>query len=160
MNPVAWVVGLVLPACGFPGAQGLPKPPLMDTTQIERPSSPNTALAAPEGFSPRPDIVLPVYKVPAATLFAAARAVASAQPRTYPAAEYPAQLQAHYVARSALFNFPDLITVQVRAETDDRSDLVVWSRSIYGRSDLGVNRERVHAWLDALQGTLPSSTER
>ena len=65
MNPVAWLVGLVLPACGFPGAQGLPPPPLMDTAHIERPSSPNTALAAPDGFSPKPDIVTPIYKVPA-----------------------------------------------------------------------------------------------
>ena len=28
------------------------------------------------------------------------------------------QLQVHYVARSAVFNFPDLITVQVPAKTE------------------------------------------
>ena len=64
------------------------------------------------------------------------------------------------MARSALFNFPDLITVQVRAETPGSSDLILWSRSVYGESDLGVNKKRVQAWLDALQSKLPPSTER
>ena len=113
MNPIAWLIGLILPACGFPAAEGLPTPPPMDTAQIVRPASPNTALAAPEGFNPPPDIVTPSYPVPADRLFALIQAVAAAQPRTYQAALYPDRLQAHYVARSALFNFPDLIMVQV-----------------------------------------------
>jgi hypothetical protein len=28
---------------------------------------------------------------------------------------------------------------------------VIWSRSVYGRSDFGVNRQRTKAWLAALQ---------
>jgi uncharacterized protein (DUF1499 family) len=55
-----------------------------------------------------------------------------------------------------LLNFPDLVTVQVNAEGADRSTLVIWSRSVYGRSDFGVNRERTLSWLAALQ----QSTER
>lgn len=160
MNPVAWLVSFLLPACGFPAAQGLPRPPPMDIAKIERPSSPNTALAAPAGFSPRPDLVTTVYKVPAETLFTAIQAVAAEQPRTYQAALYPAQLQVHYVARSALFNFPDLIAVQVRTETPDTSGLILWSRSVYGESDLGVNKTRVQTWLDALQGKLSSPAAR
>lgn len=160
MNPFAWLIGLVLPACGFPAAAGLPMPSPMDIAHIVRPSSPNTALAAPEGFSPRPDVVTPPYKIAPAGLFALVQDVAGSQPRTYLAALYPDQLQVHYVARSALFNFPDLITVQVREVPPGRSDLIVWSRSVYGRSDLGVNRKRVEAWLAALQTKLPPSSER
>ena len=75
----------------------------------------------------------------AARLFAAVHAVAAAQPRTFLAASYPDRLQDHWVARSAVFNFPDLITVQVAA-AGPTSTLVLYSRSVYGRSDLGVNR--------------------
>ena len=121
MNPLAWLIGLILPACGFPAAEGLPTPPPMDTAQIVRPASPNTALAAPEGFNPPPDIVTPAYPVQADRLFAVIQAVAAGQPRTYQAALYPDRLQAHYVARSAVFNFPDLIMVQVTKADADSS---------------------------------------
>jgi uncharacterized protein (DUF1499 family) len=160
MNPIAWLIGLAMPACGFPAAQGLPTPPVIDVAHIVRPSSPNTALAAPRGFDPPPDIVTPPYNVPANRLFALLQDVAASQPRTYPAALYGEQLQVHYVARSAVFNFPDLIMVQVREDGPDRSDLIMYSRSVYGESDLGVNRKRVESWIAALQTKLPPSSER
>lgn len=157
MNPLAWLIGLILPACGLPGAQGLPTPPLMDTAHIVRPSSPNTALAAPAGFTPKPDIVTPVFKVPPDRLFAIVRQVAVGQPRTFESAAYPAQLQVHYVARSAVLNFPDLVTVQVQPNGADGSTLIIYSRSIYGYGDLGVNRRRVTTWLAAINKDLPSN---
>jgi uncharacterized protein (DUF1499 family) len=160
MNPLAWLVGLILPACGFSGAEGLPPPSMVDVAHITRPASPNTALAAPAGFSPRPDIVTPAYHLAAPDLLAAMQAVAASQPRTFQAGLFTDGLQVHYVARSAAFNFPDLITVQVRAESPDTSDLIIYSRSVYGESDFGVNRKRIEAWLAALQGKLPPASER
>jgi len=160
MNPIAWLVSLALPACGFPAAEGLPTPPLMDIAHIVRPASPNTALAAPSGFIPSPDVVTPSYHLPAGRLFALIQGIAASRPRTYQAALYPDQLQASYVARSAVFNFPDLIMMQVRQEGPDSSELIVYSRSVYGHSDLGVNRKRVEAWLAALRTKLPSPSER
>ena len=159
MNPLGWLVGLVLPACGYAAAGGLPAPP-MDVTHIVRPSSPNTALAAPKGFNPPADLVTKSYRLTPDRLFAMVREVAGSQPRTFQAALYPDQLQAHYVARSAVFNLPDLITVQVRQAGADSSELIVYSRSVYGHSDLGVNRKRVEAWLAALRAKIPSSSER
>ena len=76
MNPIAWLVSLVLPACGFAGAAGLPPPQPMDPAQIVRPASPNTALAAPQGFRPTPDIVTAPYKMSPDRLFALIREVA------------------------------------------------------------------------------------
>ncbi len=93
MNPLAWLIGLVLPACGLPAAEGLPTPPPMDTAHIVRPASPNTALAGPEGFNPPPDIVTPSYPLQADRLFSLIQAVASGQPRTYQTALYPDRLQ-------------------------------------------------------------------
>ena len=160
MNVLAWLISLALPACGFPAAEGLPTPPFIDPAQIVRPASPNTALAAPQGFRPPPDIVTPAYPVTAERLFATIRETAAGQVRTWPAALYPDRLQAHYVTRSKVLNFPDLIMVQVVRETPDSSGLIVYSRSVYGQSDLGVNRKRVEAWLAALLPKLTSSSER
>src|SRR4051812_33567907 len=97
MRPLAWLLGLALPACAGTGASGLPHPALTDVEHLERSASPNTALAAPAGFAPAPDIVTPLFAVAASTLYAAIRTVAAAQERTYLAAEYPNERQVHYV---------------------------------------------------------------
>ena len=160
MNSLAWLLGLVLPACGGAGANGLPVPPPMDVTHLVRPASPNSALAAPNGFSPPPDIRTPVYPVPADRLYAAIQAVAAAQPRTFSLAAYPDRLQADWVARSAVFNFPDVIMAQVSPAGRNEATMVLYSRSVYGYSDLGVNRQRVAAWLAALNRTIETPKER
>lgn len=150
MNPLPWLLSLIMPACGAEGAQGLPVPRQMDMTAIVRPASPNTALAGPVGLNPAPDVATPPYAVPPARLFAAIRAVAAEQARTFPAATFEEAKQAHYVVRTALLNFPDLVTVSVAGPDDGPSTLVIYSRSVYGHSDLGVNRKRVEAWLASL----------
>ena len=155
MTPLAWLIGLFLPACGQLGASGLPVPPVMDMASIQRPASPNTALAAPPSFLPVPDVETGVYALSAAKLYESILAVASAQPRTFPAAAYPDQLQVHFVARSALFNFPDLIAIQAQPVGPDASTLAIWSRSVYGHSDLGANRKRVLALLASLSAQAP-----
>ncbi len=160
MNPLAWLLGLVLPACGFPAAEGLPTPPLMDVAHIARPATPNTSLAAPQGFGPPPDILTRPYAMSADGLFALVRQVAGEQPRTCQAAIYPDALQVHYVARSAVFNFPDLIMAQVQNDGPNRSGLIIYSRSVYGRSDLGVNGRRLRTWIAALQAKIPPSSEK
>ena len=160
MTPLAWLVGFVLPACAAAGAGGLPPPQLTDMSHIHRPASPNTALAAPAGSEPAPDVVTPVFPVPASRLYAGVVAMATGQPRTFLAAEYPAEQQVHFVARSAVFNFPDLIVAQVSEAGADRSTLVLYSRSVYGYSDLGVNRRRLDDWLAALRAQFNHPDER
>ena len=144
------LVGLLLSACSGHGPDGLPVPPPMDFSHIERPGTPNTALAAPAGFVPAPDIVTRHYDVPADRLYAAVKRVAMEQPRTYLQIAYDDRRQAHFVARSAVFNFPDLIAFQVA----DDGTLILWSRSVYGKSDIGVNRRRLAAWLSVLDAAL------
>jgi uncharacterized protein (DUF1499 family) len=156
LTALAWLLGLILPACGADGAAGLPPPVLLDMTRIERPATPNSFLAGPPGMRPAPDLVLEPLQLPAQKLWQEARSVFGSQPRVYVAAEFPEQLQEHYVVRSALLNFPDLVTVQVEPVAAETSTLVIWSRSVYGRSDFGVNRQRTAAWL----ATLQQSTER
>jgi uncharacterized protein (DUF1499 family) len=159
MTLLAMLLGLVLPACGQAGAAGLPAPAPIDFSHLRRPGTPNTALAAPAGFAPKPDLVTPAYKIPAADLFAAAQRVAASQPRIWQQAAFPDRMQADYVARSAVLNFPDLVTIQVlpgQALPDGAAQarLILWSRSVYGRSDFGVNRRRVAAWLTLLDAAV------
>ena len=160
MMLLARLIGFLLPACGASGAGGLPIPTLLDMSHIQRPPSPNTALAAPAGSSPTPDIVTPVFQVAPARLYDAVIAVAAAQPRTFVAATYPAERQAHFVVRSAWFNFPDLVTAQIGEAGGETSTLVLYSRSVYGRSDLGVNRQRLDSWLAALGTKINQPGER
>jgi len=160
MSPLAWLLGLFLPACGASGAAGLPAPALMDMKYLSRPASPNTAIAAPAGSQPAPDLVTPRFPLPAARLYDLLVAVAIGQPRTFLAAQYVAERQAHFVARSAVLNFPDLITAHVAEAGPDGSTLVLYSRSVYGYSDFGVNRKRLSTWLAAITRKINQSDER
>ena len=58
-------------------------------------------------------------------------------------------LAATYVQTSALLAFPDYISVKA-VPVGDGAGLVIWSRSRFGKSDLGVNRERIEEWLAKL----------
>lgn len=51
-----------------------------------------------------------------------------------------------YITRSKLIGFPDYTTVQ-----QDGDMLEIYGRLRFGRSDMGVNRARVGAWVNALQ---------
>jgi uncharacterized protein (DUF1499 family) len=149
MRLAAMILGLVLPACGMQGAAGVPDAAPLDFARLSRPASPNTALAAPSGFGPALDIASPHYDVPPAVLYGALRRVAEAEPRVFVQARFDSARQAAYVARSAFWNFPDL--VQIAAVPDGTgSQPVIYSRSLYGHSDVGVNRKRVEAWLARL----------
>ena len=160
MTSLAWLIAFWLPARGAPGAQGLLAPPLLDFAKLARPASPNTALAAPAWFRPAREIVMPTYQVLASRPYAAIGQVAAAQPRTYPSATYPDRLQDDWVARSALFNFSDLVTAQVDSAGCNAATLLLYSRSVYGYPALGANRRRVQAWLAALDRALNPAKER
>jgi len=155
MSPLAWLLGLFLPACAASGVAGVPAPALMDMKYLSRPARPNSALAAPAGSQPAPDLVTPRFPLPASRLYDLLVTVARAQPRTFLAAEYAAELQAHFVARSAVLNFPDLVTAQIAEAGPDGSTLVLYSRSVYGYSDFGVNRKRLSAFLAAITQDQP-----
>ena len=146
------LIGLFLSGCSGHGAEGIAVPPPMDFSRIARPSTPNTALAAPANFTPAPDLVTRRYDTSPDKLYAAIKAVALAQSRTFLHVAYDERREVHFVARSLVFNFPDLIAVKV----EDDGSLILWSRSVYGESDMGVNRRRLAAWLAALDAALIS----
>ena len=90
----------------------------------------------------------------AATAWAVLRGFGRRFPRTFPLAEWPERRQAQWVERSAVFNFPDVIAAELVEDGASGAGLFVYSRSVFGWSDLGVNRRRVQAWMDAFDAAL------
>jgi hypothetical protein len=72
-------------------------------------------------------------------------AVAEASPRVRLLAGSVEEGRMTWVARSALWGFPDYVTAEAGPK-----GLAVWSRLRFGRSDLGVNRARLEDWLARL----------
>jgi len=56
--------------------------------------------------------------------------------------------------RSRVFGLPDIVLTQVLRAADGQSALVLYSYSLKGRYDFGVNRSRVIAVLTALEAAL------
>ena len=79
------------------------------------------------------------------------REVVAVQPRVELLAENEDGQQFDYVQRSARFRFPDIITVRFISVPPSKSTLAIYSRSVYGKSDFGMNRKRIEAWLKNLR---------
>ena len=150
MSALGWLIGIVLPACAKSGAAGVPPAP--DLSRLKRPSRRNNALAAPASNSPAPDLVTPLYPVAAEKLRAILNDVARLQPRTAPLEKSGAQLS--WVQRSAVLNFPDRITARAEPAGAGSSTLILYSQSLYGRYDFGVNHRRLGIWLSAIENSL------
>jgi uncharacterized protein (DUF1499 family) len=124
----------------------------VDFATLVRPSTPNTYLVcAKDRCAAAPDEESSVYAVPAQQLFDLARTILSAEPRTRLVQEQPERLRLVFVQRSLIFRFPDTVTLQVFPLPDGGSTVAIYSRSNYGRSDLGVNKSRVRRWLRLLE---------
>lgn len=72
--------------------------------------------------------------------------IAQATPRTTVLAGSVDEGMITYITRSKVIGFPDYTTVQQDGDT-----LRIHARLRFGRSDFGVNRDRVDEWLAALQ---------
>jgi uncharacterized protein (DUF1499 family) len=141
------------------GADGVPPPQLVDFATLVLPDTPNTCLLTPSSAPGRGHLHRDPFPVTPQAAFDAIRAVAAGQPRTYPLAAYPDRLQAQWVVRSRLMNYPDIVVAEV-APTGGGTGLWLYSRSLLGWSDLGANRERVMAWLADFENRLRRPDDR
>ncbi len=143
-------VAMFLPLCGTQGAAGIPAPGVVDVAHL-RLLGHSEILMAPAGFSPKPDIVAPAFDITPPQVFALLQDVAALQPRTYALDNEPAALQAAWVVRSAVANFPDIIEIAVLPEPGGKTSFVFYAHAVYGASDYGVNRKHAMRWLKDLQ---------
>lgn len=72
-------------------------------------------------------------------------AIARSTPRVSVLAGSAADGHVTYVVRSLIWGFPDYVTAQ-----QDGDRLRIYARSRFGRSDFGVNRNRIETWLGAV----------
>ncbi|MDN3566572.1 DUF1499 domain-containing protein [Paeniroseomonas aquatica] len=135
------------------GARGLPPAVPVDFAHLVLPPSPNTCLAAPAGGHPGAHVTVPLLPVDAATAWGVLRSLGERFPRTSLIEAWPDRRQAQWVERSALVNYPDIIAAEV-VPLPGGAGLYLYSRSLLGWSDLGVNRRRVDRWLAALEAAL------
>lgn len=123
----------------------------VDFASLRKTSRPNQFLVLPPGVGvEEPDLVAPAFDVPAAQLAELWRRQVAIGSDIAERRWDAATLTGDYVERSKLMRYPDLITVQFRPLDSTRSTLAIYSRSVYGYSDRGVNQRRVRQWLDRL----------
>lgn len=121
----------------------------VDPLTVEKPAEPNHYLLRPEGG----DAPAPVFSAELRTVAAELQEVAAEMPRTEVLLGSAAEGHMTFIARSRLMGFPDFVTIKL-LEDESGTTLVIFSRSKYGYSDMGVNQERVEGWLEALEARL------
>ena len=149
MTIMAWIMSMIFPLCGTLGANGIIPPGQVDFTHLPMQGH-SEYLAAPAGFIPSPGIASPIYNVPPAKLFTTLQAIAPTLAHTFVLDTVPQSLQAAYVIRTPQANFPDILELQVVAEPNDKSSVILYSHSIYGESDYGKNHEHITSFFNAL----------
>lgn len=124
----------------------------VDWATLTRHRTPNDALVCPAAhcLNAKPDEEPRVYPLAPDALLARLKAVALAEPDTKELPGAPGKSAARFVQYTQLMRYPDTIDVAVIPVGADRSTLALYSRSLVGRKDFGVNRARLTRWLAAL----------
>lgn len=135
------------------GGGGLPPAVPVEFDTLQLPPSPNTCLAAPAGTLAAAHLATPPVGREPAAAWPVLLALGGTFPRTTLIANWPDRLQAQWVERSGLMNYPDIIAAELRPAPGG-AGLYLYSRSLFGWSDLGVNRKRAEAWIAAFQRSL------
>ncbi|MGA9277907.1 DUF1499 domain-containing protein [Ilumatobacter sp.] len=124
----------------------------VDPLTAPAPSTPNWYRLIPADAvverHPRRDGHPPVYDVTAKRLATAFDREAMSEGRVEVLAGKAADGFVTYVQRSYVFGFPDYVSVRFIDLDDGGSTIAIFSRSRFGRSDLGVNEKRVARWVD------------
>lgn len=119
----------------------------VDPATSERTGKPNDYLVAPDGLTAAPaDQASRVFAMPPEDLLFLFDSVVRPSSGVSVVGGAVEERWITYVQRSAVIGFPDYISVKA-VEQPGGSALIIWSRSRYGYSDLGVNRKRVEEWL-------------
>jgi len=124
----------------------------VDPLSVDPPGYPGAVLMRP-GADGRDS---PRFAMDADALMAAFDRVARAAPRVSVLAGSVADRHVTYIARSALFGFPDYISVRALPADDGGARLAVYARLRFGYDDFGVNADRLDRWLARLDAAAPA----
>jgi uncharacterized protein (DUF1499 family) len=120
---------------------------------LTRHATPNDALICPDAHCPnaKPDEEPKVYPLAPGELLARLKQIALAEPDTKELAGDPHRARTgRFVQYTRLMRYPDTIDAEVMPAGEGQSTLALYSRSLVGRKDFGVNRARLTRWLAAL----------
>ncbi len=119
----------------------------VDPLTAKMPKTPNAFILRP-GYGKKQ---VPEFAVSATVLAQKFDAMVMSEPRVSQLAGSVAELWVTYLVRTKWMGYPDYVSVKFVAISENRSTLAIFSRSRFGKSDLGVNRARVLGWLTRLQ---------
>jgi uncharacterized protein (DUF1499 family) len=125
----------------------------VDFVTLRRRDTPNDALVCPPGHCPQAvaDWSARTYDMPAAELADRIRRIVLAEPHTRALGGEPGNDgRLRFVQESRAMRFPDTIDIAVLPAGEDQATLAIYSRSLLGYGDFGVNRARIARWLAAL----------
>ena len=125
----------------------------VDWATLTRHATPNDALVCPASHCPnaKADEEAKVYPLAPTDLLARVKRVALAEPDTKELPGAPGRERgARFVQYTRLMRYPDTIDVEVIPVGENQSTLALYSRSLVGRKDFGVNRARLQRWLAAV----------
>jgi uncharacterized protein (DUF1499 family) len=125
----------------------------VDWATLRRHATPNDALACAAARCPqaKPDYEPRTYPLEPPALLARLRQVALADGNVVElSCGTDCDHTARFIQYTRLMHYPDTIDIAVFPLADGQSTLAIYSRSLVGRSDFGVNRARIDRWLAAL----------
>ena len=160
LRTYCFVALLALTGCG--AVFSVETPNQVDFSALELADASNQFLVCPAEFCQRaePHLASPIFEASANDLRLAWDSVVAAAPRTRREEIFAEGNQVVDIQRSAVFRFPDIITAQFISLDDNRVTLAIYSRSVYGQSDFGLNEKRITGWIGALAAELQARASR
>jgi uncharacterized protein (DUF1499 family) len=147
------IAGLILEGGMLERVFAIGDVPVVNFATLQRTPTPNQYLLCPPDLcTTQTNGVAPAFDLPVEQLQAAWEQMIAEQPRVELLRRDIANVQLDYVQRTRLLRFPDLVTVRFIPIDDAHATLAIYSRSIYGKGDLGVNRTRIDDWMSKLKG--------
>jgi uncharacterized protein (DUF1499 family) len=124
----------------------------VDWATLTRHATPNDTLVCPPARCPnaQADWEPKIYPVSPDELLGRLRRVALSEPDTRELPDGNRDRAVRFLQLTRLMRFPDTIDAEVLPAGDNQSTLAIYSRSLLGRKDFGVNRARLTRWLAAL----------
>jgi len=131
-------------------------PPKVDFRTLELHDRPNQFLVCPDDLcsTARAHLKAPTFDIPADQLLAQFQSVALDQQDVKRIEYDTSDLKIDFVQRTKTMRYPDIVTVQAVPIDENSSTLAIYSRSVFGHSDFGVNEKRIRHWLNELNSRI------
>jgi len=147
----AWRIFIAVRLDALSASHGQP----VEFATFELSWKPNQALMAPPGATrATPHLDAPVFAVSPDRLRDAFLSVIAAEPRARVLKKNADGLTFTAVQQTPLMAYPDFVSVEIRPAADGGSTVLIYSRSVFGIRDFGVNRARVEDWVAKVRARL------